>query len=208
MPFIRHRRTRRLTRRKPKALMAVRRLAKFVDTELHVDYGNFTLGAVPDTGSVTLISSIAQGDDFNDRSGSQLACRSLELRMHADRGTGNSAYRMLVVVDKQTNGALATVVEILQAIPSSPFATTAFPNQNTLKRFTIVSDRLFMAERDNDEAKAYRWRVKLTHKIRYSGNGGLIGDIVGGSVLLVAISDQGAGGGPTLSVSTKLKFAP
>jgi len=202
----------RTTRRRPKggkALRMVKRLGKFVDQELHANYVDFVNTDVGSGGAVRLLSVIAQGDNFDDRTGSQIACRSLDFRMLVAIGTRASCLRVFMVVDKQANGAVATLPEVLQNIAGDGGPVTSHMNQNTLKRFKVLSDRSFYTGVNDQESRCYNWRIKLTHMIRYSGGSAAIGDLVSGAVLVFLVSDQGTpGAGPTVTFQSKLRFAP
>ncbi len=208
MPF-RRRRTRRRTRRRPTALRAVRRLAKFVDTELQQSLFFADNVSASDTGLLFTLAAIAQGTDDVNRIGFQASMVRLEARILIERGNTDSCIRLLLVIDKQTNGAFPTVNDLLQVTGSgNQKVTSPMSNENRL-RFTVLSDRVYSLVTGHSTIRCFPIRKRLTHKMRFDGPGQGIVDIVSGSIILLAIATTtGAAASPTISMVSRLWFAP
>lgn len=204
MPF---RRTRRRTRRQPVALKAVKRLAKFVDTELHqVDVvANFV--NVTNASVIHFVNPIAVGTDRVDRTGDQASMRNLEVRFDIRVGTNDSILRMIIFADRQTNGAVPALADV---ISDDTFPTTSPLNIDNKRRFKILSDRCYRSSATGGfNVTCHRKFHKLMHKQRFDGGSGAITDVVSGAVHCMSVSDQAGGANsPSLLIYTRCTFAP
>lgn len=120
---------------------------------IDIDYQNALLD---DTGTLTVCNLINEGAGFTNRIGRQIQMKSLLLRYNIGLSASNAAAlttqqlaRLIVVYDRQTNGAAPTVADILRGYD---YAGTAFaaanvatfsPNPNNFTRFRILLDREF-----------------------------------------------------------------
>ncbi len=188
-------------------MRAVRRLARFVDTELHEDTVAVTIANVTTTGANVLLSTIGTGDDRNDRTGSQVTCRSLRLNFDLTVGAIESIFRVLLFWDRQSNGTVPTLGDVLADVT---FPTLSVVNVDNVKRFRMISDRCYRTNTLGDHsAQCVRRRYKLTHKIRYDGDGPAVADIVSGAITVFFVSDQvGGANSPSVSMFSQLWFAP
>jgi len=92
------------------------------------------------TGVITLINGVAQGDDFNQREGRQITVKSVQVRGFFDRialTDQQAAHcRLLVLMDQQANGAAPTMADILEQA-TEPLS---FMNLNNRERFKVLAD--------------------------------------------------------------------
>ncbi len=210
MPFTRRTRRRRRPRRsRPSAMRAVRRLARFVDTELNQAIFIGQGIDVQFTGSFLDLVQISQGDDDNNRHGLQVTMRSIAMRFHVAIGNQDSCLRVILLVDKQSNGAVPTVADVLQITTGGTDVVTTPTNNDNKKRFTILSDRVRILINGHSDLLCFPLRKKLTHKIRFDGVGQAIDDVVSGAVFLLLLSDQTTvANAPTVAVTSRAWFAP
>ncbi len=210
MPFRRTRRRRRVTRRRPTAMRAVRRLAKFVDTELHQQIAFFTeVGILGGVESFTPLTLIAQGDDDINRTGLQVALRSIRIKFNATRGNADTVLRVILFVDKQSNGGTPLIGQVLQLTGSIPSKIVSPVSNDFKRRFTFLSDRTHQISLGRGEHVLFTISRKLTNKVRYDGPGAAIADVVSGMLWLLLLSD-GAGGAqsPSVSMASRVWYAP
>jgi len=209
MPFRHRRRRTRRTRRKPKALIAVRRLARFVDTELHENQIlNDGIG-IQSTPAFFQLIFAAQGDDNNERNGIQITCRSLELRFVGEMGNVNANMRVIVLIDKQSNGAAPTAAEVLEDTGTATAQLASMYNTDFKKRFTILSDRCRSFVEGRSDTMCWHMKRRLSHKVRFDGSGSGIGNVVSGMVWAMVYTDQlGGAAAVTVTLASFITFAP
>jgi len=120
---------------------------KFFDKQFALSVGNYIAGTVQDGPIV----GVAQGTGEQDRLGRKLILKSLYLRCHV-RLVENlaAAYqypqqlRLLLVEDKQANGTLLTVGELLETPPAGVGYIHAVNNLSNKNRFKVHLDKVFM----------------------------------------------------------------
>ncbi len=207
MPF-RRRRSRR-PRRKPTALKAVRRLARFVDTELHQAINvnqNIDIGG---NGVFFQLVLVPQGDDDTDRNGIQITMRKLEIRLIVSRGNADCCFRTIILLDRQSNGAIPTNDDVLQITATDPQQVVSPLNNDNKKRFRVLSDRTRTLVDGNSNERCFAVHHKLSTKVRFDGAGTGIADVVSGMLWLFMFTDQAAGAAaPDVTMISRVWFAP
>jgi len=148
---------------------------------------------------MTEVNLVRQGAAFYNRIGSKISVRSIQV--DADfiitPGKANVAQilRMMLVYDRQANGAFPAITDIIQNNDSG--VATFFSGINIVNksRFTIIRDKLIPM----DYASGYEYPVhefvKCNLEVEYKANGGTIGDITTGAIymlLFVAYDDGGS----------------
>jgi len=109
-----------------------------------------TLSATP---TITLLNGIAEGTGFWNRIGRKFAMRALHFRGYFEYD-GNSSpsddgdhWRIAIIYDRQTNGAVPAIADIFQEVPYT--GTPATPdsmssiNMNNSDRFKVIADIRF-----------------------------------------------------------------
>ena len=189
-------------------MRAVRALSKFVDRELHHSEVQFGQN-VTDAGNIRIIGAIAVGDESNNRNGIQVTMRSMQLRYQLTIGNNDGVTRIVVLIDRQSNGVLPTFAEVFEVATSGISTVNSVYEIDHIKRFKIIYDRrhVFTGVRVPIQVGAVRRR--LTHKIRYDGAGTTIADVVSGAVILLMISTTtGGANSPNVEMFGRFKFAP
>jgi len=208
MPF-RRRRTRRRRSTRPTALRAVRRLARFVDTELHQSLSIVDSVAIPDTGLFVQLVFVGQGDDDLDRTGVQIALRSVRANLHFTRGSVDSTVRYILFVDKQTNGVIPVQAQLLEEIANPLQAINSPLNNDFKRRFTILQDRKLTIIDGHSNLSVRTVSKRLTNMVRYTGATTALTSVSSGMVWLYFGSDQATGGQmPDLAMVSRIWFAP
>ncbi len=212
MPFRRtRRRTRRRRTRRPTALRAVRRLARFVDTEL-----NQSLLIAEDqsaffgTPIFLPLMGVSQGNDDNQRHGLQVTMRSLNVKFIVGRANSDELLRVIVFVDKQTNGLTPLLGDVLQVVATSDQAMTSPKSNDNKRRFTFFHDRTYKIINDNSNFISFNVNRSLSgKKVRYDGTTTAVADVVSGMpwILLQSTSPNG-GAAPIVAFVSRIMFAP
>lgn len=110
----------------------------------------------PNTGTIaSVVSGIAHGDAWNTRQGRKIYISRLQINGHIDSAAAGSEcqpVRVLVVQDRQANGATPTLAEVLNtAAAANPIQ--AYRNLENTARFKILMDKKFMANKDAGSGK-------------------------------------------------------
>lgn len=169
---------------------------------------------VPAAGAFTLLSGVAQGDDFNERVGRKIIIKSLLIRIAFSSVADTSApigdtIRMLVFQDLQTNGAAPGLTDVLSGIePFDPM------NLNNRERFRVLIDKMVSLPANAYAAgalstgsptpKSMKLYKKLNTQQVFSGTGNTVASIATGSIymLLLANNDNVS----TSQFSTRIRF--
>lgn len=147
------------------------------------------------TGAVTLLNGCVPGDDAINREGRQITMRSLECKLtnFATATTGlDQFHRVLIVLDKQANGAAPAITDILVTNNVS-----APRNLNNSKRFKILMDKRFYLNAAGEAGTAKIWKKykKLLIPVQFNnGTAGTVADIITNSLYLVTLGNVAAGG--------------
>lgn len=134
--------------------------------------------------------AIAQGTDYDQRIGKNVTLKKIHIRVQIGYFPNNQinaqpTYDLYLVLDTQTNGAVAGVLDVLDNL----FAWQAFPNVFNTSRFICLKHWIFT----HDillQTLANHWRVdeEITLpdiKMTYSSTTGAIGEIKTNNLLLI-----------------------
>jgi len=164
------------------------------------------------TGSIVLISTIAQGASVNQRIGKRAFYKSLIIRGLAFTGASTTFLdaAFLIIYDKRPTGALPAITDILTSVSPS-----AFMNDNNTGRFEVIRRQDFClignqtTPQTGQEAKNVDLYIPLNKRpITFESAGtGAIGDIDSGALYLVTLSSvvPGANAG-ILRVACRTRF--
>lgn len=162
---------------------------KFFDTAL-----NFTFditAEVPATGQLALIP---QGDTESTRDGQQCVIKTIQIRARlnfapATAATASDVCHLLLVLDKQCNGAAAAVTDVLTS-------SNMWSNLNNLansERFVILkrwaipmTAQAGVSAAYNDTCKQINLYKKCNIPMKFSGTTGAITEIRSNNIFLIA----------------------
>ena len=193
-----------------KALSIATTVASFLNVEEKnndtVDTGDFSGGSV----KTYLLNGISQGDTGNTRDGDQVKVMSTYGRlMLANTDIDASHYfRIMLVVDKQADGSVPTIGEVLEVGASEP-AMIAHNNMDNKFRFRILKNKLVKLNPSGStttgdsraiikyfhdfikkhKKKMHRNPLREGLKVRYSGTSNTAADIASNSLWLFVIAD-------------------
>lgn len=173
------------------AYRGVQYLKGLVNSEIFTAEGNTTSTAVTNSGVVTHLSAIAQGDGEHARTGNSVLAKYLTLRgklvMHGS--ASSTLVRMLVVRDTQqvgdTSPALSAVLDA-----ASTNQCLAPMNADTKGRFSKLYDRTFCLDTDRPSS-VFKINLKLGKRgshIRFNGTAS--SDIQRGGLYFMIVSDE------------------
>jgi hypothetical protein len=119
-------------------------LAKHLATLINVEDKKFDVDGsagvtVTSTASVINLSNIAQGNDYNNRSGDSILGQAIEFRakVSGNTATARNNIRIMVVVDRENHGADPVIGDVLQG-GSSPFLQPMLAT--SANRFEVLYD--------------------------------------------------------------------
>lgn len=171
--------------------------------------------AVNSNGSVGLLNGCSRGSDINNRIGRTIIVKSIQISISsfATQATGlTQEHRFLLVYDKQPNGVLPGVQDMVDAI--TPWAMRNLDNRN---RFIILMDTMHALASDlaagtngegNPKIKAIKYYRRHNLKVQYNdGDDATIASINTGAIYLVSIGSRilGVTAGAVLG-STRVRF--
>lgn len=162
-------------------------------------------------GTVTDLAlwGITQGNALNQRIGNNIRLKELQMRLTVNGDTGSTdtdrtRIRVLIVQDKQCNGALPAVTDVLlQANVLSLY------NYNNVvgcggHRFVILKDKTWDFSPNSyydgatvlNPGQAYTtsWNFTKLPVIQYDANAGAITDLCGQNVFMISVADDSANG--------------
>lgn len=159
---------------------------KFIDTTDSTD--------ITTTGVVVPVNLIAAGTDYDARIGRKVILKSFQIRaiFGLENASVPSGVRYLLVYDKQTNGALPAITDILNTA-SAQNPVTAMLNLNNRDRFVILWDKIFQLNTSFSIFQHFKKYKKLRHETVYSGTTATIGSIITGGLYVVTIGSVPAG---------------
>lgn len=164
------------------------------------------------TGSVTLLNGIATGTDYTDRVGRKVVIKSIYLRgfvLPVDTSTSNNLSRLILVYDKQPNGAAPAVTDILKSSTAQSQL-----NINNRDRFMILMDKQYamgaydattgyIGSPSVQQVKKYK---KCNLETIYGGTLSTIASINTGALYLVTIGSAAAAAGGEFRGSVRVRF--
>jgi len=172
--------------------------------------------AVDFNGAVYLLNGVARGDDIDERVGRQILIKAFEINAifkpaAAGAAPVPSTMRMMIVYDKQTNGAALTPAQVLLAVGSAN-APVMPKNLEYRDRFSILRDMKFgLASAELTDYQPAPKVVKVYQSIVLpttfnAGDAGTVADITTGSLYALFISDQAAAPLPTCQFTSRVRY--
>jgi hypothetical protein len=185
------------------ALRDLNTMRKFINTEMHyVDASGATVASTT-TPVFTLLNGMQLGDTSTTRTGQSIKMDKAYFRFYINGNATSiqNIVRVLVVFDKQPNGAIFAIGNLLaQTTPISPLA---MGGQN---RFVILFDETFALSTNGAGVVYSTSTLNSNQHVMYGqGNVGDVTDINTGSMYMIHFSDQVANP-PTISWYNRIWF--
>lgn len=145
------------------------------------------------TGAVTLINGIAEAVGDEGRIGRQVTLKSVEVHgwNYSTASTGtDQGHRVLVVYDKQTNGAAPAITDILETV--HPIDQR---EESKRTRFIVLMDKAFSLSRDGVAGDSAMWKFykKIDLPEEFRGTAAAVTSISMGGLYVITLGDQAAG---------------
>lgn len=147
------------------------------------------------SGTFTEISSLTQGTGSTQRVGNRVNVSHIEIVgvMSLPVAAAFDVVRMIVGIDKQSDGALPVIADVLESNNwAQPYNLDKNPS-----RFRILYDRIF--DLTNPSAtvtqcvKHFHIKKKLDMVTYYAGNAGTVADVLKNNIFVLCISSAGVG---------------
>lgn len=205
-------RYRKRYRRKPNnikrdvALMK-RRLYTIGKPEFKFRDGHVPDQSVADQGLFYALNAMPKGDQADQREGRQIRLKSVQIRcdVQMNSSEAHTQFRLLVLVDKQPNGAFPNYLDLWN-IYGSVIPVVAMKNLDFRHRFTILRDVTIQLDQNSIREKMIKIYKKLNIVTTYNGdNNGTVGDIETNSLLVYVTSDNLLNQ-PTFNLSTRIRY--
>jgi hypothetical protein len=164
-------------------------LKRFINTEIHyLDTVQNTVN-VSSTPTFVLLNGMQLGDTSITRTGQSIKMDALDFNVYlvGNSTAGSVTCRIMVVLDKQPNGAIFSIGSLLNAATSTSMYTVGGQ-----LRFHVVFDQSWALSTGGPLTCQFSKRCQLGNHVEYNtGNAGDITDINSNSLYLVFLSDQG-----------------
>lgn len=198
------------------SIQDARGFSRFLGSKAEKKVNDLAIATYPfdTTGSVTALNLIATGTDFTNRVGRKILMKSVNIIgvvQPNDTSVSTTLCRALLIYDKQPNGALPAITDILNTSNSKDQI-----NLNNRDRFVILRDWFqALAPQQDTATQAYAGSpttnnlhmfVKLNHETIYNSTAGTIAAVTSGSLLLVTVGDSTNTNTYSLSASTRIRF--
>lgn len=176
------------------------------------------------TPTAILLNGVATGTNFVNRIGAKTFMKSIQFKANIQNilTSVEGVLRMLIVYDKQPNGALATIADVIESRDSANSSSTTIyscPKVENRDRFDIIRDKTWHAPSvtntggvltnlsypSNDDEMEFSEFIKLKKKTTYKENTAVIGAISTGSLLMFLLA-SGTTNAYQLSWGSRLRF--
>jgi len=177
-------------------------------TKPEAKYREFAGGSLVEDGTPTLVlmNGLVRGTDVGNRLGRVISIKNIELRFRyvINSAATATAVRAILFYDKQPNGALATVNELLAPGPTIPF--DGVRNLDYRRRFNVIRDWIVPLSINGDRIKnVHKW-INVSLKPQYdNSDNGDITDIQTGALYLILMSNEGTNF-PAVTYTFRMRF--
>jgi len=139
------------------------------------------------TGVMTLINSIAAGDDVSNRTGNSILHKYLKFegRVNINGSATATNVRIIIFADSANQGATPATLDVLAT--ASPYALKNIDNQ---KRFIILRDKYVNLCITGDQTYAWSEYIKTNFHCRYSATGAT--NVLQNALYILFISNEAA----------------
>lgn len=173
---------------------------KYIDTGLD--------GTMDSSGRVVLCNALNLGNSSTTRIGQRIAVKSIQLRtwiVNGNAATNNA--RLSLVVDRQCNGAAATITNVFSAISNTSLRNLGYRN-----RFKVLVDEDWVfsgVNLDKDSNVLYDKYIKFKKPLMVdytTTDAGDITDIVTNSILVFCYGSTANPNGPAIYGYCRVRY--
>lgn len=182
---------------------------KFKDTVNFLNVRTPTVGVtVPQ-----LINGVAEGSDFTQRVGRKVTWSSITMRWRAVISPTTpwpANVRAMLVYDRQPNGVMPFISDIINIGGSGAIDDTSLNNLNNRDRFWVIMDKTLSISPNGPEIQFRKKFKRVNTNTQYKGITSAIDDISSGGFYLLFIPDSFSGQTDALAArvaySVRMKF--
>lgn len=172
---------------------------KFIDTDAVAQ--SLTGGTMAFIGP---LNGVATGTDFNTRIGRNIKCVKISWRISIEDNTNPSnQFRLIIVQDKQPNGAVFNPGDLFADTTSGDVMMTSLLNLNNKERFTICRDKMLYTQSANQCNTFWKGTCRFSFRTQYMLTTAAIGAISTNSLYAIIVSHYTLTGG---SASNNLNY--
>lgn len=163
-------------------------------------------GTSSTSGSIISLSNIAQGDDYNNRSGNSILLQSLLFRGKATIASTfkPTTIRVMLLIDNDQRGTDPTFTDIFETGVGTNITRPL--NHNVGKRFNVLWDRVTSMDEFNQRRFLHTFRKFYGQHIKYQGTAGADASAYEGNLYLVLASDVATSDAPSFDYSVRLRY--
>ncbi len=194
-----------------RAIMLAKKALRMINAEYKlIDTSSIALSVPDGGGTVVQLTNIAQGTTNITRVGNGLKIASIytKVMLHIAAAASSSQVRIMLVHDRQTNGALFATTDLLESVTNIRGLISP-RNIDHIRRFTVLFDKMYILNQNIASAISTTRYTKVYKKVdihaRYDGNAGDITDLSQSSLGLLLISNE-ATNVPTADVDVRIRF--
>lgn len=149
---------------------AIMDLKSLVNVERKFNDVQVTPAQQSKTATITSLSAVSEGSDYNQRTGLSIKADSLYVRgssyAYNTSATSDSNLRMLIIRDNEGLGSAPTEADIFEYTGdiNSPI------NHLNGKRFTVLYDKVFNYSINGPTSHTFKKYIKLGHHIKYANS--------------------------------------
>jgi len=160
------------------------------------------------TGAVNLLNGMAPGTTASTRIGQRILMKSIQARIYLRREDVTTAtvqaVRVLLIYDRQTNGAAPAITDVLSAI-----SMQSLRNMANVGRFFCLMDKTYTLDGAGGQTVLFDERyMKINLPVFYNtGTAGTAADIQTGGLFLMHFGNAAAGVDDTdANINIRLRF--
>ncbi len=189
-----------------KALTIARGVKRLINVEFKFFDATLTSVEVLSTPQLLQLTNILQGDGGSSRDGNQVKIvgNLLKYTCTMDSAATTSQLRVLLVLDKQTNGVIAAAGDVLEDVTVFDGIISPY-NLDNKYRFRILYDKVHLFQASGNRTIQGGKYIKMNERIRYDGVAGTIADITSSSLFLMILSSTGANG-PDITFINRVRY--
>lgn len=155
------------------------------------------------TGTVTHLTSVAQGDGDGNRTGNSIFVRALNIRGHVQRNSAGSSVQIV---------RIAIIMDTQQIADSAPVFSDIYEgtdvlshlNSDTVGRFKVLYNQVITLDSVSVPLRPFQINLPMRHHVRYNGVNGT--DIQRGALYFVAVSSQASANYPAITFDARLSY--
>lgn len=135
------------------------------------------------------LSLMAEGDEYNTRTGRKIKAKSIFLRgqVKINPGATSSTVRMLVFWDRASNGSVPNPSDVMQ---TNNDLQSPLDIDNAGTRFIVVADRTWDLSIDGTRVKSFKIFRKLRQTITFNGSSNTSGQLTTGHVYVMFFCNE------------------